>query len=66
MRIKYFPNVQSENYDQKPFVATIILHVTKYIQNYYHSNSAREHKVRNHLVLCLKFGFATFSLISGP
>ena len=50
MRIKYFPNVQSENYDQKPFVATIILHVTKYIQNYYHSNSAREHKVRNHLV----------------
>ena len=31
MRIKYFPNVQSENYDLKPFVATIILHVTKYL-----------------------------------
>ena len=50
MRIEYFPNVQSENYDQKPFVATIILHVTNYIQNYYHSNSTREHEVRNHLV----------------
>ena len=44
---KYFPNQQSENYDQKiveAFVATTILNVTKYIQNNYLSNSAREHK----------------------